>query len=42
MILIEELIRTLNIVMFLIVSTLSGKSMALVYLQWSPLKTPND
>ena len=42
MILIGEYVRRLNAIMFLIISIMSGKSVALVYLQWSPLQTPTE
>lgn len=42
MILTGEHVRKLNAVTLLIISTMSGKSAALVQLQWSPLQTPTD
>lgn len=42
MILIGEYVRRLNAIMFLIISIMSGKSVALVYLQWSLLQTPTE
>lgn len=42
MILTQKLNRKMQAVMFLVVSTRSGRVVALVYLQWSLSKTPTD